>query len=66
MSIANIEININTDIIIINDQPIFPMSVIKVRPIGVLLMRDGLTEDNYVPEIPEEPVLFSSIGTNLN
>lgn len=34
------------DIIIINDQPIFPMSVIKVRPIGVLLMRDGLTEDN--------------------
>lgn len=34
------------DIIIINDQPIFPMSVIKVRPIGVLLMRDGLTADN--------------------
>jgi len=34
------------DIIIINDQPFFPMSVIKVRPIGVLLMRDGLTEDN--------------------
>lgn len=33
------------DIIIINDQPIYPMSVIKVRPIGVLLMRDGKTEE---------------------
>lgn len=33
------------DIIIINDQPIYPMSVIKVRPVGVLLMRDGKTED---------------------
>ena len=34
------------DIIIINDQPIYPTSVMKVRPIGVLLMRDGATEDN--------------------
>lgn len=34
------------DIIIINDQPIYPTSVIKVRPIGVLLMRDGVSEDN--------------------
>lgn len=34
------------DIIVINDQPIFPMSVIKVRPIGVLLMKDGITSDN--------------------
>ncbi len=33
------------DIIVINDQPIYPMSVVKVRPIGVLLMRDGNTED---------------------
>lgn len=33
------------DLIVINDQPIFPMSVIRVKPIGVLLMRDGLTED---------------------
>jgi len=34
------------DIIIINDQPIYPMSILKVRPIGVLLMKDGPNEDN--------------------
>ena len=31
------------DIVIINDQPIYPMSVIKVKPIAVLYMRDGKT-----------------------
>jgi len=34
------------DIVVLNDQPIFPMSIIKVKPIGVLLMRDGKNHDN--------------------
>ena len=34
------------DIMILNDQPIYPMSIINVKPVGVLLMRDGKDMDN--------------------
>lgn len=34
------------DIVVLNNQPIYPMSIIKVKPIGVLLMRDGKDMDN--------------------
>lgn len=46
------------DIIVINDQPIFPMSVIRVKPIGVLLMRDGSSPDSLEndPKIIAVPV----------
>ena len=37
------EDNDSLDIMILNDQPIYPMSIIKVKPVGVLLMRDGKT-----------------------
>jgi len=29
------------DVVVMNDQPIFPMSVIRVKPVGILHMRDG-------------------------
>ena len=34
------------DIVVLNNQPIYPMSIIKVKPIGVLLMRDGKDMDH--------------------
>lgn len=46
------------DIVILNDQPIFPMSIIKVKPIGVLLMRDGKSIDTLEndPKILAYPI----------
>jgi len=52
------EDNDTLDIVILNDQPIYPMAVIKVKPIGVLLMRDGKTMDTLEndPKILAYPV----------
>lgn len=46
------------DIVVLNDQPIFPMSIIRVKPIGVLLMRDGPNEHSleYDPKILAYPI----------
>lgn len=46
------------DIVVLNDQPIYPMSIIKVKPIGVLLMRDGPDENNLEsdPKILAYPI----------
>jgi len=52
------EDNDTLDVVVLNDQPIFPMSVIKVKPIGVLLMKDGKSMDNLEndPKILAYPV----------
>lgn len=52
------EDNDTLDIVILNDQPIFPMSIIKVKPIGVLIMKDGKTIDTLEndPKILAYPV----------
>ena len=44
------------DIIIINEQPIYPMSVIKVRPIGVMMMIDGDVPDPKIIACPATSV----------
>ena len=46
------------DVVVLNDQPIFPMSIIKVKPIGVLLMRDGPDTNNLEsdPKILAYPI----------
>ena len=46
------------DIVVMNDQPIFPMSVIRVRPVGILYMRDGKDIDHLEkdPKILAYPV----------
>lgn len=46
------------DVVILNDQSIYPMSVIKVKPVGVLLMRDGKTMETLEsdPKILAYPV----------
>jgi len=52
------EDNDTLDIVILNDQPLFPMSIIKVKPIGVLLMRDGKSIDTLEndPKILAYPI----------
>ena len=54
------------DIIIINDQPIYPMSILKVRPIGVLLMKDGPNEDNLENDPKIIAVPTSSVDKRYN
>jgi inorganic pyrophosphatase len=52
------EDNDTLDIVVLNDQPLFPMSIIKVKPIGVLLMRDGKSIDTLEndPKILAYPI----------
>ena len=50
------------DIIILNDQPIFPMSIINVKPIGVLLMRDGPNLDN----LEKDPKILAYPSYNVD
>ena len=52
------------DIVVLNNQPIYPMSIIKVKPIGVLLMRDGkdmdhLENDPKILALPADSVKLS-------
>lgn len=46
------------DVVVMNDQSIFPMSVIRVRPVGILYMRDGKDIDHLEkdPKILAYPV----------
>jgi inorganic pyrophosphatase len=43
------------DIIILNDQPIYPGTIITVKPVGVLLMRDG----NSFHDLKNDPKILS-------
>jgi inorganic pyrophosphatase len=46
------------DVVVMSDQPIFPMSVIRVKPVGILYMRDGKNIDHLErdPKILAYPV----------
>lgn len=46
------------DVVVMSDQPIFPMSVIRVKPVGILYMRDGQDIDHLErdPKILAYPV----------
>jgi inorganic pyrophosphatase len=46
------------DVVVMSDQPIFPMSVIRVKPVGILYMRDGRDIDHLErdPKILAYPV----------
>ncbi len=46
------------DVVVMSDQPIFPMSVIRVKPVGILYMRDGKDIDHLErdPKILAYPV----------
>jgi inorganic pyrophosphatase len=46
------------DVVVMSDQPIFPMSVISVKPVGILYMRDGNNIDNLErdPKILAYPI----------
>ena len=43
------------DILILNDQPIFPGTIITVKPVGVLLMRDG----NSFQDLKNDPKILA-------
>ena len=46
------------DVVVMSDQPIFPMSVIRVKPVGILYMKDGKDIDHLErdPKILAYPV----------
>jgi inorganic pyrophosphatase len=44
------------DVVLLNDQPIYPMAVIKVKPVGVLFMKDGLESDPKILVYPADSV----------